>query len=230
MIASKTINDLSSQVVKNVYFNIEPDNEMFKEIPLIYAKVETDSQDNDSSNNIDFTVLRKFEDTIIGSEEISISGYLRSILSADAPKDWSGFEVEVTGGMVPVVGKSSALTDSEGFFFIEGIEKNISYTVNIKKKGYLSRKIEIVNENENIMVGTAEKPIEMWIGDIDEDGAINMADIVKVATKFNKIKGDELFNADFDLNKDNAINMIDIMIIAKHFNSIMENYPEAEIK
>lgn len=230
IIASKTINDLSSQVVKNVYFNIEPDNEMFKEIPLIYAKVETDSQDNDSSNNIDFTVLRKFEDTIIGSEEISISGYLRSILSADAPKDWSGFEVEVTGGMVPVVGKSSALTDSEGFFFIEGIEKNISYTVNIKKKGYLSRKIEIVNENENIMVGTAEKPIEMWIGDIDEDGAINMADIVKVATKFNKIKGDELFNADFDLNKDNAINMIDIMIIAKHFNSIMENYPEAEIK
>lgn len=163
------------------------------------------------------------EDTVIGSGEISISGYLRPILPSDAPKDWSGFEVEVAG-------VSSVLTDSGGFFSIEGVEKKDSYTVSIKKKNYLNRKIEIVNGNENIMVGTAENPIEIWVGDIDEDGAINMADIVKVATRFNKIKGDELFDADFDLNKDNAINMTDIMIVAKHFNSIMDNYPEAEIK
>lgn len=70
----------------------------------------------------------------------------------------------------------------------------------------------------------------MWAGDIDEDGAINMGDIVKLAKKFNTVKGDELFNADFDLDKDDSINMMDIIIVAKHFNSIMENYPEIEIK
>ncbi|MCX7749438.1 MAG: dockerin type I domain-containing protein [Clostridia bacterium] len=72
----------------------------------------------------------------------------------------------------------------------------------------------------------------MWIGDFNNDGAINMSDIVELVNYFNTAPGDGKYNADFDLNKDNAINMTDILIIIEHFNTTTVNYPtnDFEIK
>jgi hypothetical protein len=69
----------------------------------------------------------------------------------------------------------------------------------------------------------------MWAGDILrgglQDNAINMADIMDIASGFNTTAGDIKYVSNYDVNKDNSINMSDIMIVAKHFNTASESYP-----
>jgi len=55
-------------------------------------------------------------------------------------------------------------------------------------------------------------------GDINNDGVINMADVILLATKFNAVAGDGKYVAAYDLNSDNSINMADVIIIASNFN------------
>ncbi len=55
--------------------------------------------------------------------------------------------------------------------------------------------------------------------DANNDGVINMSDVMLIATSFNSVSGDSRYNAKYDLNKDGAINMVDIMLIASKFNT-----------
>jgi hypothetical protein len=55
--------------------------------------------------------------------------------------------------------------------------------------------------------------------DVNNDGAINMSDVVLIATSFNSVSGNSKYNAKYDLNKDGAINMVDIMLVASKFNT-----------
>ena len=57
--------------------------------------------------------------------------------------------------------------------------------------------------------------------DINNDGAINMTDVMILAGAFNSRSGDSRFNAAYDLNGDGAINMTDVMGIASKFNTIV---------
>ncbi len=57
--------------------------------------------------------------------------------------------------------------------------------------------------------------------DLNNDGAINMKDIMIMAACFNTVKGSERFVAEYDLNNDGAINMTDIMIVAAKFNTVV---------
>jgi len=55
-------------------------------------------------------------------------------------------------------------------------------------------------------------------GDLNNDGVVNMADVILIATAFNATIGTEKYNAKYDLNNDGAINMADVLEIAKNFN------------
>ncbi|HEY9060526.1 MAG TPA: glycoside hydrolase family 11 protein [Pseudobacteroides sp.] len=54
-------------------------------------------------------------------------------------------------------------------------------------------------------------------GDLNNDGIINMADVIQLATKFNSVTGDGKYVAAYDINNDGAINMADVIAIATYF-------------
>ncbi|KNY25251.1 metallophosphoesterase [Pseudobacteroides cellulosolvens] len=55
-------------------------------------------------------------------------------------------------------------------------------------------------------------------GDFNNDGIINMADVINLARRFNKVKGDQTYNLAYDLKNDGVINMADVLIMASKFN------------
>ncbi|HEY9063093.1 MAG TPA: dockerin type I domain-containing protein [Pseudobacteroides sp.] len=56
--------------------------------------------------------------------------------------------------------------------------------------------------------------------DVNNDGAINMGDVIMLAIVFNSIRGDSKYVDTLDLNKDGAINMADVIMIAAKFNTV----------
>ncbi len=156
----------------------------------------------------------------IEGTKYSISGYL----SADAnSKSNEGIAVEVSG-------IDNSITDAKGYFKISNIPENTFCTIKISKKGYLHREIKNVPIKGNVQIGTESSKILIWAGDLQQDGSINMADVLLLALSFNSIKTDKSFVEHYDLNKDGIINMSDLIIMAAHFNKTPADYPEVEIK
>ncbi|KNY25207.1 CotH kinase family protein [Pseudobacteroides cellulosolvens] len=56
--------------------------------------------------------------------------------------------------------------------------------------------------------------------DLNNDGIVNMADIILIATTFNSVTGNEKYNKAYDLSNDGSINMLDVIIMAKKFNTV----------
>ena len=66
---------------------------------------------------------------------------------------------------------------------------------------------------------TAKTPTPTSISyDINNDGVINMSDVILIAVKFNSVRGDGKYTDLCDLNRDGAINMADVILIAGKFN------------
>ncbi len=63
------------------------------------------------------------------------------------------------------------------------------------------------------------KPTPVKSIDVNNDGAINMTDVMIVASAFNSTRGDSRYVENYDFNSDGAINMNDIMILAAKFNT-----------
>ncbi|MDP4180084.1 MAG: glycosyl hydrolase 115 family protein [Bacillota bacterium] len=57
--------------------------------------------------------------------------------------------------------------------------------------------------------------------DINRDGVINMADVIVLASKFNKVTNNPEYTIACDLNKDGAINMADVIMIAAKFGKVI---------
>ncbi|HEY9062782.1 MAG TPA: glycoside hydrolase family 9 protein [Pseudobacteroides sp.] len=64
------------------------------------------------------------------------------------------------------------------------------------------------------LIPTPKKPIP---GDINEDGKVNMGDLVLLAISFNSTYQDPNYNNKCDVNNDGVINMHDVMVIAMRF-------------
>ncbi|KNY25216.1 dockerin type I domain-containing protein [Pseudobacteroides cellulosolvens] len=79
-------------------------------------------------------------------------------------------------------------------------------------------------------IGSADSPVTLWAGDINQDNSINMADVIKIAQCFNSNSDDENFKPDYDINKDKTINIADIIIVAKHFNATTDSYNDIAVK
>lgn len=64
-------------------------------------------------------------------------------------------------------------------------------------------------------------PSSMKSPDLNNDGVINMADVILIASGFNAVRGEPKYVAAYDLNDDGAINISDVIIIAGSFNKIV---------
>lgn len=68
---------------------------------------------------------------------------------------------------------------------------------------------------------TATPTAVISTGDFNNDGVINMLDVVILAKAFNSARGDGRYNPLYDLNNDGAISMSDVVIIARKFNTVV---------
>ncbi|MDP4182547.1 MAG: dockerin type I domain-containing protein [Bacillota bacterium] len=109
-------------------------------------------------------------------------------------------------------------TDSNGYFTI-----NSNYNtgkVRICKPGFLAKEIQLdgLFDGTYGTGGTLNATIKIIAGDINQDDAINMMDVVELAKCFNSSLGSSNYNDACDLNQDQVINMSDVMILALNFN------------
>jgi chitodextrinase len=156
---------------------------------------------------------------------VKVSGYVTPSFLGNTESQSvlkSGFKVELAGTEL------SALSNEKGYFEIDNVPLNSSYTIKISKLNYLSREIHNVQVTSDIQVSTLSSPMEMWAGDLNIDGTqdniINIRDITEIVKSYNTYFTDTMYNAQYDFNKDNAINIIDIMIVAFHFNKTTDDY------
>ncbi|KNY30119.1 cohesin domain-containing protein [Pseudobacteroides cellulosolvens] len=160
---------------------------------------------------------------IMMKPEFKISGYIvpdinDSLLSSDQKSNFK-IEIEGTG--------ACTITDKDGFFELYTDSDTKDYNLIITKEGFLYRVIQgtdIKSSNGITEVSTMSTPTKMWAGDINGDGAINMADIVEVSKVFNTSSDDIGYKAKCDMNKDGRVNMADIVAIAKHFGCVSVDY------
>ncbi len=64
-------------------------------------------------------------------------------------------------------------------------------------------------------------PIVTTKGDLNNDGVINMADVILLASAFNAVRGDLKYASAYDLNDDGVINMTDVIVVAVNFGKIV---------
>lgn len=57
--------------------------------------------------------------------------------------------------------------------------------------------------------------------DLNGDRAVNISDVMLLASVFNTAPGDGKYKTEYDLNSDNAINISDVMVIATQFNTVI---------
>lgn len=144
-----------------------------------------------------------------------IYGYILSAIEGSK----AGFTVTLQGT------DKTATTDSDGYFYITGINTTATnLSLKISKIQYLSRVIQIGKISDSLQIGTPEAPINMWAGDLNQDGAINKLDAIEITKSFNSSSGDGKYISLYDLNKDNVVNMSDVLIVASHFNTTTANY------
>jgi hypothetical protein len=137
----------------------------------------------------------------------------------------SGFRVEVLGRNL------SSFTDSNGYFEIP-IMSTVPVTIKISRSSYLYRELNnITFTGSTAQVGTKDKPVEIWPGDIIcggvQDGTINLMDIMEIAKGFNRATGDLEYIREHDINSDGVINMTDIIIVTRYFNKTHLSYESA---
>jgi mannan endo-1,4-beta-mannosidase len=154
----------------------------------------------------------------------TVSGYIRPDFdtTASASKVKAGFKVEID--------TMWAVTDENGAFTIDNVpvESLVAMSLKVSKAGYLSREIRGVKGGDRI--GSKDSPLEIWAGDVSvngiQDGAINISDVMKLASGFNTVPSDEKYIEECDFNKDDALNIADVMILVRHFNKAVSDYPK----
>jgi len=155
------------------------------------------------------------EVSALESMKYSISGY---ITTGSGTKWDKGIVVEVSG-----VGNS--ITDERGYFEISDIPENSVCNIKISKEGYLHREIKDVHIKGDVQISTESSKLLLWAGDLQQDGAINMADVFLIALLLNSATADIKYKKHYDFNKDGTINMSDLIIIAVHFGKTSADYP-----
>jgi endo-1,4-beta-xylanase len=66
-------------------------------------------------------------------------------------------------------------------------------------------------------VDVPSNPVVTIKGDINNDGVINISDVILLASAFNAVRGDLKYASAYDLNDDGVINMADVIVIATNF-------------
>ncbi|MDP4181084.1 MAG: glycoside hydrolase family 9 protein [Bacillota bacterium] len=153
----------------------------------------------------------------------TVTGYIKPDITSSSSSVMSNIQVTLNGAH----NTSTALTDEKGFFKFTNIPLDSSgYSLTIKKNGLLTRTIQnVIVDSSDVTVSTQSSPITLWGGDSNQDGTINMSDIVVIAKAFNSTSGSVNYSTDCDFNLDGSVNMNDVIIAAVHFNKTTSDYP-----
>ncbi|MDP4179708.1 MAG: glycoside hydrolase family 31 protein [Bacillota bacterium] len=81
--------------------------------------------------------------------------------------------------------------------------------------------IKLYSNNTSMTPTPTSTPSSVSSIDLNNDGVINMADVILLATRFNTVKGNAGYVELYDVNKDGAINMADVILIAAKFNTVV---------
>lgn len=158
----------------------------------------------------------------------TVSGYVTPDFAYNplaTSKLLSGFKVELSGTQL------SASSDSTGYFEIKDVpELKAGYTVKITKIGYLAREAKNVPVTGNLQISAKASPVRMWAGDMNADGAVNISDVMLLASAFNTNEGNPKYEENYDLNGDTAVNISDIMIVVLRFNKSIADCPDLVIE
>jgi len=147
-----------------------------------------------------------------------VSGYV----SNDSKAPLAGVKAQIISG-------GSSTTDSNGYFEIAVSGSGTNTKVELSKAKYLKREIPNIPLTGNIVLGSQNSKVELWSGDVNQDGSINMTDVIELAKSFNTTSNSANYNSNADLNDDNSINMSDVMILAKYFNKTSLDYGSVEV-
>ncbi|HOV27036.1 MAG TPA: M6 family metalloprotease domain-containing protein [Pseudobacteroides sp.] len=154
----------------------------------------------------------------------TISGYIMPdfLTINDNPIVMKGFTVSVCGTDI------SSVSNERGYFQINGLKaSDTGYDVEISKPNYFTLIISTGDVKEDVVLSEKNDPIIMWCGDVNQDGIINLADIVNLALLFNSIDGDSKYDESMDFNLDGVINLRDFYVVSKHFNKTQNDYLES---
>jgi hypothetical protein len=55
------------------------------------------------------------------------------------------------------------------------------------------------------------------LGDLNQDGIVNILDAVQATSAFGSYPGNPKWNEQADLNKDSIVNILDVIILANNF-------------
>lgn len=193
-------------------------------------------KENDTVENIDISFISNITKASVGTiaalavpvdgqlstpVKYTLSGYVKpDITSADSSVN-AGIKVEV------IEAGLSSTTNTDGYFSITNLPANYDgYTIKISKLSLLERTVNNFAVTEDTQLGSRNYPVEIWCGDIAVDNAINIRDVINVASCFNTAVGSSRYNPQFDFNCDSSVNMTDIMTLVMHFNKTSAHYPK----
>jgi hypothetical protein len=58
---------------------------------------------------------------------------------------------------------------------------------------------------------------ETMLGDLNQDGIVNILDAIQAASAFGSYPGDPRWNEQADINRDGVVNILDVIILANNF-------------
>jgi M6 family metalloprotease-like protein len=155
---------------------------------------------------------------------VIISGYIFPDFFTvnDNPIVREGFTVRVQGTDI------WAMSDKNGYFQLSGLKKKEDgYNLIITKPNYFKCSIKTGDVVENMIVIKRNNPIMMWCGDVNQDGIINLIDIIRLALLFNSTEGDSKYDVRVDFNLDGVINLRDFYVVSRHFNQTADDFMES---
>lgn len=119
-------------------------------------------------------------------------------------------------GSVTAVGSGAA---GEAELVIPGVWQGDDYTLKLNADGFLEVVIKKVNVEfvGDTQVGTEEKRIKLYVGDLNDDGRINLLDVVLLAQKYGQsVTGSEGW-AYYDIYSDEWIDIKDIQLLVNNY-------------
>ena len=132
-------------------------------------------------------------------------------------------------GIIHIIATSraGAAPDSEGIlatltFEVVAIKESTLKLMDVILSDSAGMPLAVVTRNGRIT--TIELPL---IGDVNEDGRVNILDLTLVA---NNLATEEPANPRVDVNKDGDVNILDLVLVAQHLDAIADNQvPELRV-
>jgi RHS repeat-associated protein len=223
-IKGASIYDWFGNIIDSGFVTIQPPviNQQYMVSPSSTDTINKDSGTNSVAASTSIPSMSLITtNTYTSSNNVIIEGWLQDdTFIIESKKNKSGFTIQasVDGNII-----KTCTSDSDGHYLME-FSTDSHYSISIKKAGYLVRQYDL-NIFGKIIIGSQSSPDTMWNGDINDDNAINQADVMLIAAHNNTVYGDPNYLEICDLNRDGAINQGDVMIIAVRYGYIPSRYP-----